>query len=88
MWKSLSTNWTTSVPGLLAGICGATELFELLPDAWRVKAMSVCAILVAIGLIAAKSANVSNAPKPVEAAVVSAASAATPNPSTTPPPVS
>lgn len=58
------SNWKTAVPGLLAALCATSEYFELLPDSWRLKATAICTFLVAMGLIAAKDADRSNAPRP------------------------
>lgn len=75
MWDKVklffATNWKTSVPALLAAVCASDEYFQLLPEAWGMKATATCTFLLAIGLIAAKDANVSNAPKPAEAQKVS-----------------
>lgn len=86
MWvKSLITNWTTSIPSLLAFLCGAAELIGLIPDEYERYAVAACTFLLATGLAAAKSAGVSNAPKPVAATVVSKADAEKTNPSATTP---
>lgn len=58
MWESILKNWTTSVPGALAFVCGLTELFNLLPPQFSKYLIAFCGFLIAIGLIAAKSANV------------------------------
>lgn len=65
------TNWKTSVPAVLALMCASDEYFQMLPDAWRMKATATCTFLLAIGLIAAKDANVSNAPNATDAHKVS-----------------
>jgi hypothetical protein len=82
MWKSLITNWTTSIPAGLIALCAGTMLTDLLPDKYDKYGLAFCMFLAAIGFGAAKSANVSNAPNPVAAASVSDAAAATPNPAT------
>lgn len=81
MWKSFTTNWTTSVPAMLIAICTTAELAGILPDQYFKYLMATCGFLTTAGFLAAKSANVSNAPVPVAAAVVSAASEAKTNPS-------
>lgn len=78
MWKSIITNWTTSLPALLIAICTTTELSGLLPETWFTYLMAICGFLTAIGLLAAKSSNVSNSPHPVEASVVSDSAASKP----------
>ncbi len=80
MWKSLITNWTTSVPAGLIALCTGTWLFDLLPDQYDKYAMAFCMFLTAIGLGASKSAGVTNSKDPGEAVIVSAVAAATPNP--------
>lgn len=60
MWDSLMKNWTTSLPGLLAVICASTDLLGMIPEPYHKYALSVCGFLLGIGLIAAKSANVSH----------------------------
>ena len=69
--KVFGVNYTTNIPGLLAAICGASSLLDLLPADYQTKAMEVCIFLSAIGIIAAKSSNVTNAKTPVEARVIS-----------------
>jgi hypothetical protein len=86
MWKSFITNWTTSVPALLIAICTATGLADIVPSEYYKYLMAVCGFLTTAGFLAAKSANVSNAPNPVAAAAVTEAAAAKPNPSVVIPP--
>lgn len=57
-------NWTTNIPGVLSAVCASSEILGLLPPDYSMKAMQACLMLNAVGLIAAKSANVSNAPNP------------------------
>ena len=70
MWKSLITNWTTSIPAALIALCGATELFEWLPPDWSKYLIAACAFLTAVGFAAAKSANVSHSGTNAQAHVV------------------
>lgn len=62
--KVFGVNYTTNIPGLLAAICGASSLLDLLPAEYLTKAMETCVFLSAIGVIAAKSSNVTNAATP------------------------
>lgn len=57
-------NWSTNIPGVLGTVCASTELLHLLPAEYAATAMSVCLLLTSLGLIAAKSSNVSNAEAP------------------------
>lgn len=69
MWgkiKLFFVNWKTAVPGALAGICAADEFFGYMPETWQVKSRAVCVFLIAMGLIAAKDADKSNAVNPSE----------------------
>ena len=70
MWKSMLTNWTTSVPGLLATICESTVLLNLVPVEWKEAAHGLCIFFLAIAAFAAKSANVSHSGTNAEAHVV------------------
>ena len=70
MWKSMLTNWTTSIPAALIALCGATEFFDVLPSQYSTYLIAACAFLTAIGFFAAKSANVSHSGTNAEAHVV------------------
>ena len=85
MWKSLATNWTTSVPAALIALCTGTMLIDLLPDQYDKYGTAFCMFIAAIGLGAAKSAGVSNSKDPGEAVIVSAQAAVTPNPAASKP---
>lgn len=68
--KLFFTNWKTAVPGLLAAVCASDSLFfGFLPEAWHAKGTALCVFLVAMGLIAAKDADKSNASNPEHTAV-------------------
>lgn len=59
------SNWKTSIPGILAALCASDSvLFHIMPPDWSVKAGAACTFLLAVGLIAAKDADKSNAPRP------------------------
>jgi len=63
--KLFFSNWKTSAPALLAMLCAGDSLaFHLMPEAWAAKASAFCIFMVSIGLIAAKDADKSNAPRP------------------------
>ena len=70
MWKSLITNWTTSLPALLATICEGTVVFSIMPESWVPMAHAFCVLMLAIAAFAAKSANVSHSGTNAEAHVV------------------
>ena len=67
--KLFVSSWKTTLPGMLAALCASGEYFDLLPESWKTKAVATCTFLVAIGLIAAKDADKSNAPVPSASAV-------------------
>jgi len=50
-------NWKTSVPGVLSVVCASAEYFELLPASYKQSAVAFCALMVGLGLIAAKDAD-------------------------------
>jgi hypothetical protein len=79
--KLFGTNWTTNLPATGFALCTSAELIGLIPEAYEKYAAAFCSFALAVGLFAAKSANVSNAPAPVASAVVPPVAAATPNPS-------
>lgn len=58
------TSWKTSAMGALALLCAGSELTGLMPEKWSGVMNGVCMILVSLGVIAAKDANVSHSPKP------------------------
>lgn len=64
--KSFLVSWKTSLMGVLALVCGGTEVAGFLPDKYRGAATGICMVLMSLGLIAAKDANVSNAASPVQ----------------------
>jgi len=78
--KWCGVNWTTNIPGTVSALCGLSVYFEMLPSRWRDTAMAFCGLMLSWGVIAAKSANVSNSPDPREAVVVPPAAAVKPNP--------
>lgn len=67
---NLLTSWKTTLAGVAVLLCSGTELSGILPEKYNVVLHSICAVAIAFGLIAAKDGNVSNAPKPGEAAKV------------------
>ena len=67
--KLFFANWKTTVPGILVLLCGGTQYFDMLPANWANGAMAFCSLMVALGLIAAKDADRSNAPVPTVASV-------------------
>lgn len=54
----------TTVIGLLITICTGTSFSGVLPEKYNSILMLVCGVLTGFGFIAAKDANVSNAPTP------------------------
>lgn len=63
--KAFFLNWKTSMPALLAMACVAdSEFFKVLPEEYEAVAKSVCTILLALGLLAAKDADKSNSSQP------------------------
>jgi hypothetical protein len=64
-------NWTTNLPATGFLVCSSADLIGLVPDNWRASALAFCSFMIAIGLFAAKSSNVSNSSHPTEAKVVS-----------------
>jgi len=50
-------NWKTSIPGALSIACGSAEYFEVLPPNYKQSAIAFCALMVGLGLIAAKDAD-------------------------------
>ncbi len=65
--KVFLANYKTTVPGILALLCGLdSEFFKFMPPEWEEHATRICLILVAMGVIAAKDADKTGAGKPVE----------------------
>ena len=62
--KSMFTSWKTALPGALTLVCGASEVMDLLPDAYQKVAIGFCMMMVGLGLVVAKDADRSNAPAP------------------------
>lgn len=58
------TNWKTSMTGVLSLGCGMATYFSLLPASWSSSAEAFCALMISLGLIAAKDGDKSNAPIP------------------------
>lgn len=68
--KIFFANWKTAVPGMLAALCASDSiLFHVMSPEWSAKAGAFCTFLLAVGLIAAKDADKSNAPRPESAPV-------------------
>lgn len=66
MLKSLATSWKTTACGVLAALCATSSLLELMPPQWSGAAQGFCMILVSLGVIAAKDANVSHSEQPAD----------------------
>jgi len=65
--KLLLANWKTTIPGILALLCGLdSEFFKLMPEEWEQHALRFCLIMVSLGVIAAKDADKTGAGKPVK----------------------
>ena len=67
--KAFAANWKTSIAGLIALLCASDQLIHFLPDVAAQYLLATCGFAVAIGLIAAKDADKSNAAHPTTAAV-------------------
>jgi hypothetical protein len=65
--KILGTSWTTSLFGMLVMVFGA--LAQVGPDDWQPWMILLAEFSAGAGLLMAKSHNVTNAPRPAEAAV-------------------
>lgn len=65
---AMFTNWKTAVPGALSIACGSADLMGLIPAPYQNAAIHVCLFLLAIGVIAAKDADKSNAANPTAVA--------------------
>lgn len=64
--KAIFASWKTTLCGILVLLCEGSTL-AILPDKYHTIGQAVCTILLALGIISAKDANVSNAALPVEA---------------------
>ena len=72
MWDKLKlffSNWKTAVPGSIALVCASDQLIHFLPEDVAHYLVAACGFAVAVGLIAAKDADRSNAPIPSAASV-------------------
>lgn len=65
---AMFSNWKTAVPGALSIVCGSADLMGLIPPPYQNAAIHVCLFLLAIGVIAAKDADKSNAVNPTAVA--------------------
>jgi len=63
-------NWKTTVAGMLVLLCGGTTYLDMLPADWARGAMAFCELAIALGLIASKDADKSNAPQPTVAPIL------------------
>lgn len=61
------TSAKTTILGFVAVICGGAHLAGMIPDNWMEVVNGICGVLIGLGLIAAKDANVSNAVNPAVA---------------------
>lgn len=69
MWDKIKlffTNWKTGVPGLIALVCASDQLLHVLPETVSTYLLASCGFAVAVGLIAAKDADKTNAANPTE----------------------
>jgi hypothetical protein len=67
--KLFFSNWKTGVPGIIALVCASDQVVRVLPDEIATYLLAVCGFAVAVGLIAAKDADRSNATNPSAVAV-------------------
>ena len=67
---TIFSSMKTTVTGILVLICTGTSVSGVLGDKWNSLLQLICGVLIAFGFIAAKDADVSNAPNPGEANVV------------------
>jgi hypothetical protein len=83
MGKLFGASWTTTLFGVLAAIFGGLEALPpgTLPVGVQGWLQFLFAAAIGGGLMAAKSYNVTNAPKPAEAAIVLAPDGAVADPS-------
>jgi hypothetical protein len=68
--KVFGVNWTTNLPATGFLVCSSAEWIGLVPARFNSYAVAFCGFMIAVGLFAAKSSNVSNAANPTEAKVV------------------
>lgn len=66
--SAMLTSWKTSLMGLAVLICTGNVLIGVLGPKGTAILNGLCGIAIAYGLIAAKDADKSNAPSPVETA--------------------
>lgn len=70
--KVYFSSWKTTIPALLAMACAAdSAFFNMMPEQWEAKASAFCALMLALGLIAAKDADKTNSKETVAAHKVS-----------------
>lgn len=62
------SNWKTGLTGGIAFVCASDQLIHFLPETVATYLLATCGFAVAVGLIAAKDADKSNAPVPSAAA--------------------
>lgn len=74
------TSKKTNVCALLVMLCGSIEAFDVFGPKYGRILLGLCAVVTGIGFFVSKDANVSNAPDPKAAAVVSPVDQAKPNP--------
>jgi hypothetical protein len=67
---SIFASIKTTAIGLAVAICGGAHLTGVIPADWLEVINGVCGVLVGLGLVAAKDANVSNAVNPAVAHTV------------------
>lgn len=63
--KLFFSNWKTTVPGIIALACASDQIIGFLPEPFSTYLVASCGFAVAVGLIAAKDADRSNADSPV-----------------------
>jgi hypothetical protein len=63
------SNWKTSLAGFVALVCASDQLLQILPATVSQYLFASCGFAVAVGLIAAKDGDKSNAPVPSVSAV-------------------
>ena len=73
-------SWKTSLAGILVLACTGTTYSDMLPPKYAGLLQLVCGVLIGFGIIAAKDANVTNAPTAVQPHVTPAVSVLPPPP--------